>query len=65
MPGQTEGRQQYFHHTGIEIVKEKFAAGMELINQLSWSTYFEQRGNQQRRRSLGKWLLEEGGRMCR
>lgn len=34
---------------------------MDLINQLSWSACFEQRGNQQRRRSLGKWLLEEGG----
>lgn len=32
---------------------------MELINQLSWCAYFEQRGNQQRK-SLGEWLLEEG-----
>lgn len=32
---------------------------MELINQLSWCAYFEQRGNQQRK-SLGKSLLEEG-----
>lgn len=32
---------------------------MELIYQLSWCAYFEQRGNQQRK-SLGKWLLEEG-----
>lgn len=36
-------------------------ADMDLISQLSWSAYFEQRGNQQKRRSLGKWLLEEGG----
>lgn len=35
-------------------------AGMDLISQLSWSAYFEQRGNQQKR-SLGKWLLEKGG----
>lgn len=33
---------------------------MELINQLSWSAYFEQRGNQQRR-GLGELLLEGGG----
>lgn len=32
---------------------------MELINQLSWCAYFEHRENQQRK-SLGKWLLEEG-----
>lgn len=36
---------------------------MELINQLSWCAYFEQRGNQQRK-SLGKWLLEESVQGC-
>lgn len=48
------------HHAGIRRVKKKFTAGMNLINEFSWSAYFEQRGNHQRRRSLGKWLLEEG-----